>query len=613
MVPHCNHERHEETNRRFFIDKSGRKGYHARVSKSALITLAAVLCLSPAMAAIPPTEDLERHPVYEPQGQASGDVSTPRVQSGSGLHLAAAALDARFDRDYLPAQAAITAEVTAEGWRGERVNMQAVIWAEDEGVEQLRPDPLMLTSPNGQTLEVAVSFLRYTAANGKLYAEIIDSSKHRHTLPAGTSRPLWLSVQIPQGAEPGNYSGTLKVRAAGGKEAELPVSLTVQPATLPSPAEWGVHLDIWQHPHAVARWHGVEPWCQEHMALLRPYMKRLADAGQKVISCSLIDEAWNEQTYDAWPSMVQWVKGADGHMRYDYRHFDQWVELMMELGIREQISCYTMLPWHLKIRYHDEATGEDACLQLVPEDATYEEIWAPFLKDFREHLRQKGWLHLTCIAIDERPDAHVLAAMEVIHKHAPELRVASAVNSPSRLSAHLHDMSPILTLANYTPDLLQERKAAGSKSTFYVCLYPLKPNTFTFSPPAEAEWLGLFAAANHLDGFLRWAYNSWNRNPYEHTNFVKWPAGDCWLVYPGNHSSVHFERLRDGMEDFEKIALLRRAAGAEGASPALKAAVQAMDDGLKQLFTVERSQGNEHAEDLRHAHELIEAAAALLR
>ncbi|UQT46099.1 DUF4091 domain-containing protein [Akkermansia muciniphila] len=84
-----------------------------------------------------------------------------------------------------------------------------------------------------------------------------------------------------------------------------------------------------------------------------------------------------------------------------------------------------------------------------------------------------------------------------------------------------------------------------------------KPNTFTISPLAEAEWLPLFAAANHLDGFLRWAYNSWNRNPFEKTDFGNWPAGDCYLVYPGNLSSLRFEKLRDGLEEFEKVNILR--------------------------------------------------------
>lgn len=36
-----------------------------------------------------------------------------------------------------------------------------------------------------------------------------------------------------------------------------------------------------------------------------------------------------------------------------------------------------------------------------------------------------------------------------------------------------------------------------------------------------------------------------------------WPAGDCFLVYPGATSSLRYEKLREGIADFEKIRILR--------------------------------------------------------
>lgn len=45
-------------------------------------------------------------------------------------------------------------------------------------------------------------------------------------------------------------------------------------------------------------------------------------------------------------------------MRWNYANFDKWVSFMInEVGIKGQISCYTMIPWNMKIRYLDEATG----------------------------------------------------------------------------------------------------------------------------------------------------------------------------------------------------------------------------------------------------------------
>ncbi len=70
------------------------------------------------------------------------------------------------------------------------------------------------------------------------------------------------------------------------------------------------------------------------------------------------------------------------------------------------------------------------------------------------------------------------------------------------------------------------------------------------------------AAAVGYDGFLRWAYDAWTEDPVRDARFGSWPAGDCFLVYPGGNSSVRFEKLREGIVDFEKIRILKAQAAA---------------------------------------------------
>lgn len=49
----------------------------------------------------------------------------------------------------------------------------------------------------------------------------------------------------------------------------------------------------------------------------------------------------------------------------------------------------------------------------------------------------------------------------------------------------------------------------------------------------------------------------WNREPLKTTDYGNWPTGDTLLVYPGPRSSVRLELLREGIEDYEKIRILR--------------------------------------------------------
>ena len=131
-------------------------------------------------------------------------------------------------------------------------------------------------------------------------------------------------------------------------------------------------------------------------------------------------------------------------------------------------------------------------------------------------------------------------------------------------------------------------------------------NTFTCSPPAESEWLPLFAAADGHDGFLRWAYHSYVENPLGSTDFTSWPAADCFMIYPGNRSSVRWEHLRDGIESFEKIHLLR-AAAAKQPIPESAAALHALDEALANFSWQRGQKSGIHAGDVQRANQAIEA------
>ncbi len=55
----------------------------------------------------------------------------------------------------------------------------------------------------------------------------------------------------------------------------------------------------------LARTAGVEPWSEGHWQALKPVMKMLADAGQKVITTTLNKRPWDGQTEDAFSTMIE--------------------------------------------------------------------------------------------------------------------------------------------------------------------------------------------------------------------------------------------------------------------------------------------------------------------
>ncbi len=461
----------------------------------------------------------------------------------------------------IPSDTTRIPQLDLKGWQGERVNAQLLLRC---AYDLTQVHCKITWDKQGKTLPLKAQFLKFTHSAGEPRPDIISNSEGEFiSNPAGINRSIWLSCDIPPNTPAGTYHAKASVYAKGLNPVSIPITISVKRHSLPASKDWKIHLDLWQYPDSVARVHAVEPWSAEHLMLMKPLMKRLADAGQKAITCTIIHEAWNAQNYDHCPSMIRWIRHRDGQLSWDYSIFDRWVHFMMEeVGITHQISCYTMLPWSMKVRVFDEASESYIDELAVPGTAAYEQLWAPFLQDFSRHLAEKNWLHITGIGLDERPDQQVKIASQLIHQNAPDLKIISAINRASaETSALLHDMSPMIPYTQMlTPQLLAQRKAEGKKTSFYVCMNPAHPNTFTYSPLVEAEWLGMFAAVHDLDGFLRWAYNAWNRDPFESVSVAPFPDGDCHYVYPGNLSTPRFEKLRDGFEYFEKLYIIRQAA-----------------------------------------------------
>lgn len=463
-------------------------------------------------------------------------------------------------------------------WRGEKVFAQAVVSSEEElkdlrlSVSDLRNGKSLIGAENIrlQFVSYVVSDLLDTTKYGQcgsredkskwgevLVADVLDINDSM-TVPAGRKQPVWMTVSVPSDARPGKYSGKLTVTSSNAKARSLNVELTVADHVLPPARDWAFHLDLWQNPYSVARYENVPLWSDAHFEAMRPVMKMLADAGQKSVTTTIMNRPWNGQTEDAFGSMVTKIRRIDGTWLYDYTIFDRWVEFMFSLGIDRQINCYSMIPWALQFDYIDQATSSPATFQAAPGSEEYNEYWGAFIADFARHLKAKGWFEKTMIAMDERPLESMQAVLGLIRKVEPAFKISLAGNYHEPVIYDIVDFSETFSGKQEFPESAKaKRKELGLTTTFYTCCAEAHPNMFVISNPDEAAWLGWFAQAENYDGYLHWAYNSWTLDPLTDTRFRTWPAGDCFVVYPGGRGSVRFSKLVEGIQDFEKVRILR--------------------------------------------------------
>jgi hypothetical protein len=568
------------------------------------------------------------------QVEFSYDTNTDAVsweKQAPGLHVAYGSTDELYLRCEVPALKQETRSWEGSGWQGERLNAQVLVWSAAQQ-EQLRFRTSDLRNEKGRVIRrdlLKLSLVRYVVSNLPYQARgfSCDSTNDaaylmpdrlerfdRFDLPARTVRPVWLSIDIPANALPGDYAGTIQARSSR-EQATLRVKIHVQERRLPAPGDWKFRLDLWQNPWVVASYFQVEPWSAEHLTLLREHLKLYAEAGGKYITTYAVHSPWSDNSYVLEGAMIEWVKTAGGAWKFDYSIFDQYVKLAMEAGVKEAITIYTPIPWGHRFRYLDEKSGNFVYEEWSPTSSQFKAFWNVFLDDLKTHLKKQGWFGKTYLGINENPLDLTLAAARVIKEHSKDWKITYAGDWHAELSSLLDDYSVIIT-KEPGPTELQERLRRGFTTTYYVCCNPPQPNNFVFSAPVEGRFIGWYAAAYGYSGFLRWAYDAWPADPMRDARHTLWPAGDCFLVYPGGNSSIRFEKLREGIVDYEKLRLLR-ASASQTSNEKAKALMKKLENHLNQI-AAERDYAKRDydvpgmVEALAQGKKLIEALSAVL-
>lgn len=517
-------------------------------------------------------ENVQKYPIDD-YDEPTVDVTVPTAKWNAltpGLHFSWASRDEHYQKHIVP-ELTETTSATISAWKGERANLEAVLFSnEDQGQLSVRMTELKKDGVATGKNCASARFLNYVITDdGRgcgnhnfsltpwLVPDVIDQDKPKE-VGARETRPVWCSVEVPRDIEAGNYTTTMEVTNEDGAVIKtLDLTIEVVDRALPEVADQKFHLDLWQQPYAVSRYYDVERWSDAHIEALRPYLAALGKAGQSVVTTILFYEPWGDQSHDKFSPMIQTTKKADGTWAFNYDIFDKYVELCNEYGINKQINCYSMVTWDMKFRYFDEATGKDVDWALTTGTTNYNNLWNAYLKAFAEHLKEKGWFEKTCIAMDERQESQMLDAYKLISAHG--FKMALAGNYHSSLNDKLYDNCVALTQGNrFTAAERKYRKDNNLITTVYTSCSDSEPNIFSNSLPAEAAFLPIHAAANDLDGYLHWSWMNWDEHPLTDTRFRKFAAGDTYSYYPGNRSSVRFERLVEGIHQYEKVQIMKQ-------------------------------------------------------
>ena len=400
-----------------------------------------------------------------------------------------------------------------------------------------------------------------------------------------TNHTLITKVTVPADAKAGNYTATVTVSADGVEPLTFAMCLEVLPYTLPEVKDQSYQLELWTYPYSCERYYSGKttkeyfgedaihnlPYIHltgEADDALRSQLELYRKAGGRAITVTCVEDSWNSQTPDPYPSMIKW-HCKNGVFSFDYTDFDKWVTMNMECGIDRQIKTFSVFGWGYRIVYINDDTGEVMIESPTPGSERWTEMWSAFIRDYMKHTLEKGWFDITYLSMDERAAEEIRQLLDLKDSiKTPDGRTFKTSIAVYRFNEdglydRVDDLSMLLSASRKDViELADHRRELGLMTTGYTCGAACSALE---NDPYENEFQMLLTEALHLDGFLRWALDAFNADPIASSAHYKFAAGDIYLIYPDHrgegmeaHSSHRFEKIAEGIRDVEKIRLIRR-------------------------------------------------------
>ena len=425
-----------------------------------------------------------------------------------------------------------------------------------------------------------------TGARGDWPDPLLPQDEAAFPVAAGANQPFWITVKTPKGLPKGTYRGELQVSLvyAGGQKELIPVPFEVEVFGFDLPDRMSCETAFGFSTRRVADFHAVKPGSREHHAVLEKYVQMMADH-----HISIYHWGPGEDIKMKWENAKD---PAHAEPVFDWEAFD---DAHAEMFGRFHFNASRIPVSGLGHGFQKGFTLGKMC-GVDQTNALYHTVMAKYLGGIERHLREKGWLERSYVYWFDEPQRSVYpqvnAGMLTLKRHAPGLRRMLTESPEKELWEGVNLWNPRLDTI-YSPDY-KDVRARGDQFWWYICCGPRAPYPTEFIDHAGCElrtWLWMTWARN-ITGVLIWETSLWSsrskypdpvhpQNPYEDamswsSSGGTWGNGDGRFVYPpvatvatphvkgrkpvmeGPNSSYRLEILRDGIEDYEYFALLKK-------------------------------------------------------
>jgi len=384
------------------------------------------------------------------------------------------------------------------------------------------------------------------------------------------NRPIWVDLTIPSGTPGGIYKGTLTVSQHGKELETLDLEVEVYNFSLPDETPLITYMNIsrsW-----LAGYYNLPSDSEE--------VEKLTQTYYDFIYANRMEPWFNDMLL---PDIE--VTGGKVEVKFDDEKYKYYMN-----GLGTKRVLLNAFPGSLSKQISSAPFSE--------EFITYVQS---YLSQVEGYFEKNGWKERLVFnsPIDEPRSKEdyedTRRWAKLVHgsaKDVPFLTTRTPV-APSRehpdwgtLRGHVDNFS---IHGNHMNDpevkrVILEEQAKGGELTWYISCdqgYP-QPNYFIDAPPLDLVMVPWITARYGMDGILYWALNFWSQtsNPWLdagtfHSGFLcsgGWVLnGEGTLLYPGDDtekytgqpnvdgpvSSIRFELLREGIEDYVYLSMLK--------------------------------------------------------
>ena len=372
------------------------------------------------------------------------------------------------------------------------------------------------------------------------YPDILFPNAAIDVAAAQDAQPFFVTVKADDGTPPGDYAGAIRVEADGCPPISIAFNVHVWDFAIPPKPKMPV--SIWMSEASIKSFYKYE---------------------------------------DRTPREVR--------ERFYQFHLDHRVSPIKDfpIGGGAMVEDFEYLMGH----------GQNVFFVPLPGRLEEEErpAFAQRLSDTRALLQEKGWddkalfYSLDEVAVVQRHMIpHMVAVNDWVKGVLPEWPRLETSAPEQALFGAVDIWCP--TIDSFDPRVLKHRMGQGDRLWFYTVWG--RPGIMIEFPATDYRLMFWTCAKYNAEGFLYWGSTHWGLNC---EGDERWPAkpwitynrqpghnGCGYLIYPGPDgtpiASIRFALVRDGIEDFEYITLLRDLIETVGDKVSQELKYQAMAD-----------------------------------